>query len=279
MLINSHSMLLTSYNHYSRYNSLAMKSMERLSTGLRINRASDDASGLAMAERMSLESRALEQSVRNGQDLLSVMEIADKTLESGNSILQKVNELALKASSDTISDDDIKAISVEVNELLEEFDSITQNTQFNGRKLFDGTGDFSFKLAGSEDTQYFYFENIETFNLGTDSARLYTFKPGEANATLTKDSAKELIESVQLAMKTVRKERSLIGAEQNRMEFTINLAKEKSSILMKAESRIRDVDVAKETMELTKHQMLAQASMAMMAQGMQHQQSVLMLLR
>lgn len=267
------------YNHYSSHSKEVEKSLERLSSGIRINRASDDASGLMMADKMKVEVKALEQSVRNGQDLLSVIEIADKTMETGNSILQKVYELALKGSSDTINDDDLSAISKEINGLLEEFDSITQNAQFNGRKIFDGTGDFSFQLPGSQDTQYLYFENIETFNLGTDTAKLYTFKPWESNHVLTKDSAKELVESVQVAMKSVQKERSTIGAEQSRLEFTLNSAKERVGILMNAESRIRDVDVAKETMALTKNQMLSDVSMTMMAQSMQHQQSVLMLLR
>lgn len=267
------------FNHYSSHSKGVERSLERLATGQRINRASDDASGLIMADKMSVEIKALEQSVKNGQDLLSVIEVADKTLETGNSILNKVYELALKGSSDTIDDEALSAISIEINGLLEEFDSMTQNAQFNGRKIFDGTGDFSFSLPGSDNTQYLYFENIETFNLGTDSAKLYTYKPWESNHVLTRDSAKELVESVQVAMKTVQKERSIMGAEQNRINFTLDIAREKSAIFMKTESRIRDVDVAKETMELTKRQMLSDVSMSMMAQSMQHQQSVLMLLR
>ena len=143
MLINSQSMLLTSYNHYSRNNALATKSMERLSTGLRINKASDDAAGLSVSEKMRAQIRGLSQAERNVQDAKSLLDVADGATEQASNLLLRLKELSVKGANETLSEDDYKAISLEVNELVDQFHESINKVTFNGKGIFDSMYNFS----------------------------------------------------------------------------------------------------------------------------------------
>lgn len=284
MLINSQSMLLTSYNHYNQNNQLAMKSMERLSTGLRINRAADDAAGLSISEKMRSQIRGLSQAQQNVQDAKSLLDVADGAAGQASTILLRLKELSVKGSSETLSDDEYGAISVEVNELIEQFHDTTHNTTFNGKGIFDTMGNFSITVDEKGNSIQINFGYLGTDGLGgNDTEGIYRtmddFRTGGVSEIKSSKEAKDFLSVVDNVSKLVLAERAKIGAKSNRLDYTSNNINSQLKNITSTESRIRDVDVAKETMELTKRQMLSEVAMSMMAQGMQHQQSVLRLLQ
>ena len=284
MLINSQSMLLTSYNHYSRNNALATKSMERLSTGLRINKASDDAAGLSVSEKMRAQIRGLSQAERNVQDAKSLLDVADGATEQASNLLLRLKELSVKGANETLSEDDYKAISLEVNELVDQFHESINKVTFNGKGIFDSMYNFSIAVDEKGTAMQINFGYLGTDGLGgNDTEGIYRtmddFRSGGAVEIKSSKEAKDLLSVVDNVSKIVMTERTKIGAKSNRLDHTLNNLNNQIKNITNAESRIRDVDVAKETMELVKHQMLADVSMAMMAQGMKNHQSVLMLLR
>ncbi|AJD93757.1 hypothetical protein JMA_44400 (plasmid) [Jeotgalibacillus malaysiensis] len=280
MMINQHFSLLQAFNSYQTYTKRSQDSMTKLSTGSRINKASDDSSGLMMSERFRMQTRGIEQVQGNIQDAKSLIDVADGALDIMGETLGRVHELALKASNETLGADEKLAIQVEVNELLNEVDSIAGNTKFNGVILLNGDADIDVTVSADGSEMNLDIRNMATNNLGYTGTTLNLFKTGGTrDLTLNSSNAKLLASNVSKAIRQIATERGELGAKSNRLDFRVEGLKNEFSTIAKAESRIRDVDVAKETMELTKNQMLAQASMTMMAQGMQHQQSVLMLLR
>lgn len=284
MLINSQSMMLTSYHHYNKNHLLAMKSMERLSTGQRINRASDDAAGLSISEKMQSQIRGLSQAQRNVQDAKSLLDVADGAAGQASNILLRLKELSVKGSNETLSDDEYKAISVEVNELIDQFHDTTHNTTFNGKGIFDSMGNYSIAVDEKGNAVQINFGYLGTDGLGgNDTEGVYRtmddFRSGGVSEIKSSKEAKDFLSVVDNVSKLVLTERTKIGAKSNRLDYTMNNINSQIKNITSAESRIRDVDVAKETMELTKRQMLSEVAMSMMAQGMQHQQSVLRLLQ
>lgn len=280
MMINQHFSLLQAFNSYQTYTQRSQDSMTKLSTGSRINKASDDSSGLMMSEKFRMQTRGIEQVQGNIQDAKSLIDVADGALDIMGKTLGRVHELALKASNETLGSDEKLAIQVEVNELLNEVDSIAGNTKFNGVTLLNGDTDIDVTVSADGSEMNLDIRNMATNNLGYTGTTLNLFKTGGTrDLTLSSSNAKSLASNVSKAIRQIATERGELGAKSNRLDFRVEGLKNEFSTITKAESRIRDVDVAKETMELTKNQMLAQSSMTMMAQGMQHQQSVLMLLR
>jgi flagellin len=395
MRINHNIAALNTYRQLTAGSSAAAKNMEKLSSGLRINRAGDDAAGLAISEKMRGQIRGLEMAQKNSQDGISLIQTAEGALNEVHSILQRMRELAVQATNDTNTPDDRAELQKEVQQLKDEIDRIANNTEFNTKKLLNGdlssksfkddyaviaskTGDFNVvvtpavastindgdatsttvtsddtfvvkvtKYDASTDTYYYTITpestgvtgaetafqsggtNADTVDLGNgvtvdvdstaikvgDSFTVVTRKAENTNGATSKEltfqigsnsnqtlnvgiesmktadlhinnvdvstaaRATAAISTIDEAIKTVSAERSKLGAFQNRLEHTINNLGTASENLTAAESRIRDVDMAKEMMEFTKNNILSQAAQAMLAQANQQPQGVLQLLR
>ncbi|NGP45278.1 flagellin Hag [Bacillaceae bacterium SIJ1] len=288
MIINHNLPALNTHRQLSFNNTQTQSNMEKLSSGLRINRAGDDAAGLAISEKMRGQIRGLEQATRNAQDGISMIQTAEGAMNETHSILQRMRELAVQSSNDTNTDADRGELQKEFNELIDEIDRIAGDTEFNTKKLLDGSAaDVKFHI-GANATQNISLtiNNMDTTAMGTDGGgggvALNTLKVDPSTGTggiLTQTDADAAITTVNNAIETVSAERSKLGAYQNRLEHTINNLGTSAENLTAAESRIRDVDMAKEMMEFTKNNILSQASQAMLAQANQQPQGVLQLLR
>ncbi|MES9792250.1 flagellin Hag [Priestia megaterium] len=274
MRINHNITALNTYRQYNTANNAQAKSMEKLSSGMRINNAADDAAGLAISEKMRGQIRGLDQASRNAQDGVSMIQTGEGALNETHSILQRVRELAVQSSSDTNTADDRAEIQKEVDDLVSEVDRISGDTEFNTQKLLNGeggtSGTFTFQIGANKDqTIDVTLASMKASDLGIDGLDLGT----DASTSST------AIETIDGAIKKVSDERAQLGAKQNRLEHTINNLNASSENLTASESRIRDVDMAKEMMEQTKNSILSQASQAMLSQANQQPQNVLQLLR
>lgn len=258
-------------------------SMEKLSSGEKINRAGNDASGLAVSEKMRSQIRGLNQASRNVGDAVSFIQVSEGYLAETTDILQRIRELAVQGANGVYSDEDRMQIQVEVSQLVAEVDRIASSAQFNGMNLL--TGRFSkdsatvmqFQIGANVD------QNIRAY-IGTMTATALGLKgiQGEAENTISinsPDEANQTVSVIDEALRNVNKQRADLGAYQNRMEMAqkgINVAAENTQA---AESRIRDTDMANEMVNFTKNQILAQASTAMLVQANSQSQNVLALLR
>jgi flagellin len=242
------------------------KSMERLSSGYRINRAADDAAGLAITEKLRGQITGLAQAQRNAQDAISLVQTAEGSLTEVHSMLQRIRELAVQYKNGSLSASDRSAIQSEVNMLASEIERIGSTAQFNGIQLLNTMQTISFQV-GSEDGEII---TVSTISLGTAaSATVYSLNA--ANATD--------ISEIDKAIDTISSQRAQFGAVQNRLDHTLkNLAVYQEN-LQASESRIRDVDMAAEMVNFTKLQILQQSGTAMVAQANQLPQSVLQLLQ
>ena len=277
MIINHNMNALNAHRNMSINNTASGKSMEKLSSGLRINRAGDDAAGLSISEKMRGQIRGLDQASRNSQDGISMIQTAEGALQETQAILQRMRELAVQASNDTNVTADRTAIGVELTELGKEITRIKDNTQFNEQNILDGT-------AGTVNIQV-GANNGQNMELDFTTAGINLEDIENAVGTLDKDdvvdhgTATALIETINTQITAVSTGRSTLGAYQNRLEHTIKNLDNASENLTAAESRVRDVDMAKEMMSFSKNNILQQASQAMLAQANQQPQNVLQLLR
>ncbi|MBL5981259.1 flagellin [Petrotoga sp. 8T1HF07.NaAc.6.1] len=270
MRINHNLNALNAWRQLESANNAMGKSLEKLSSGLRINRAGDDAAGLSISEKMRAQIKGLDMAVKNAQDSISLIQTAEGALTETHAILQRMRELAVQAANDTNVDTDRQALQDEVDQLTEEITRIASNTEFNTQKLLDGTFTGKVFHIGANIDQ-----NIELSINTMNAAAL-----GVDNIVLTvQSSANAAIETINAAIEEVSTERSKLGAYQNRLEHTINNLQVSSENLTAAESRIRDVDMAREMMNYTKQQILLQSSNAMLAQANMVPQNVLQLLR
>jgi flagellin len=269
MRINHNIAALNTYRQLTAGTNAASKNMEKLSSGLRINRAGDDAAGLAISEKMRGQIRGLEMAAKNSQDAISLIQTAEGALNETHAILQRMRELAVQGANDTNTTADRNQIQQELNQLLSEINRIATTTQFNTKNLLDGSFTGTFQV-GANDGQVIALSitAMNTTGLGIGSISV----DSNANAS----ASMSLIDA---AIAKVSTERSKLGAYQNRLEHTINNLQTSAENLTAAESRIRDVDMAKEMMEFTKNNILTQAAQAMLAQANQQPQSVLQLLR
>ncbi|MEK4253366.1 flagellin N-terminal helical domain-containing protein [Ureibacillus sp. FSL K6-2830] len=281
MRINHNIAALNTHRQLGIANNAQLKSMEKLSSGLRINRAGDDAAGLSISEKMRGQIRGLQMASKNAQDGISMIQTAEGALNEVHSILQRMRELAVQAANDTNVDVDREAIAQELTELGKEITRIKETTQFNEQNLLDGTagdgsGSVTFQVGANKD-------QTMTVDFTTKGINLTDIETAVGSLTDTDvaDSATAtgLIETINDQIKEVSAGRSLLGATQNRLEHTIANLDNAAENLTAAESRIRDVDMAKEMMEQTRASILAQASQAMLAQANQQPQGVLQLLR
>jgi flagellin len=270
MRINNNIMAMNANRQLGINNTSLSKSLEKLSSGYRINRAGDDAAGLSISEKMRAQIRGLQMASKNAQDGISLIQTAEGALDEVHSILQRMRELAVQAANDTNEDTvDRQAIQDEINQLLEEITGIADRTEFNTQKLLDGS--FTDKVfhigANIDQNMTVSISGINPTDLGIDSVSL-----------ATQTDANNAIETINSAINKVSTIRSELGAIQNRLEHTIKNLDNAAENLSAAESRIRDVDMAKEMMEFTKQSILQQAATAMLAQANQVPQSVLKLL-
>jgi flagellin len=254
----------------------AAKAMEKLSSGYRVNRAADDAAGLAISEKMRAQIGGLAQAQRNAQDAVSLVQTGEGALNEVHSMLQRVRDLKIQYSSGVLSDDDKKAIAAEVQQLGKEVSDIAGKTEFNGLKLLDGQS-FTFTVgANSADTV-----KIDTVTLSGASGVADLISAGNAPDV---DAASAVlnaldVDEIDTMIKNVSTARSTFGAVQNRLEHRLNNLATYQENLVASESRIRDVDMASEMVNFTKLQILQQAGTSMLAQANQAPQGVLSLLR
>lgn len=251
----------------------AGKATEKLSSGLRINRAGDDAAGLAISEKMRGQIRGLNQASRNAQDGISLIQTAEGALNETHAILHRMKELTVQAANDTNVTVDKDNLQLEVVELQNEINRIAEQTQFNTRTLLNGeSSSLTFQIGANKDqTIKLGIGSMTTAGLSLDKLSI-----GGAN---TASAISGQIETIDKALDKVSKERAKLGANQNRLEHTIANVDNASENLQAAESRVRDVDMAKEMMNFSKNNILQQAAQAMLAQANQAPQGILQLLR
>ena len=239
--------------------------MERLSSGYRINRAADDAAGLAISEKMRAQIRGLTQAQRNAQDGVSLVQTAEGALQTVHSMLQRVRELAVQYKNGTLSAANQSAIQSEVFQLASEISRIGATTMFNGITLLNaGATTVSFQVGANDGETIGIAMITLTTAVGTNYYNL---------------GASTDVSEIDAAIDAVSSQRAALGAVQNRLDYSLDNMGIYQENLVAAESRIRDVDMAQETVELTKNQILAQAGTAMLAQANQAGQGVLSLLR
>jgi flagellin len=261
--INSNVDAVQAHRHLSATSDAISKSMERLSSGLRINKAADDAAGLGISEKMRSQIRGLAQAQRNIQDGVSMVQTAEGNLDEVHSILQRVRELAVQYRNGSLSAAGKGAIQSEVDQLSQEITRIGNAAVFNGVSLLSGTSSVTFQVgANDNETIAISFSNLAT-------------AVGNAFSNMATAS----LAAIDAAVDAVSAMRSGLGAVQNRLEHALSVTGVYQENLTSAESRIRDVDMAEEMVTLTKNQILQQAGTAMLAQANQAPQSVLTLLR
>jgi flagellin len=248
--------------------------MERLSSGLRINRAADDAAGLAVSEEMRTQIRGMKVASRNALDGVSLVQVADGALSGVNEALQRVRDLAVQAANGTLTDLQRGNLDQEVQSIIAEMARVASDTEFNGVKILSG----SVATAAS----------AITLQVGANGSQVIAFTVATMTASdlgisglsvSTAASATSAIASIDAAIRTVNSQRASMGAIQNRLEQTISRLELTSENLQAAESRIRDADMASEMIDYTRNQILQQSGTAMLAQANQAPQSILQLLQ
>ncbi len=262
------------------------KDIEKLSSGMRINRAGDDASGLAVSEKMRAQIRGLNQASTNASNGISFIQVAEAYLQETTDIMQRIRELAVQASNGIYSAEDRMQIQVEVSQLVAEVDRIASSAQFNGMNLLTGrfaredgensiTGSMWFHIGANMD------QRIRVY-IGTMTAHALGVRDLSDNRTMTIETAEEAnhsIGTIDEALKKINKQRADLGAYQNRLEMTVVGIDVAAENLQASESRIRDADMAKQMVEYTRNQILNQSGTAMLAQANSNTQLVLSLLR
>ncbi|PKR86279.1 flagellin [Heyndrickxia camelliae] len=270
MIINHNIAALNTLNRLNTASNAQSKSMEKLSSGMRINRAGDDAAGLAISEKMRGQIRGLDQAARNSQDGISLIQTAEGALNETHDILQRMRELAVQGGNDTNTSDDRTQIQTELNQLMSEIDRIADTTEFNTKNLLGGSFSATLQVGAN---------NGQIINFGISAMNTTGLGINTGISVGSNASASTSISAIDAAITKVSTQRANLGALQNRLEHTINNLSTSSENLTAAESRIRDVDMAKEMMNQTKSGILAQAAQAMLAQANQQPQGVLQLLR
>ena len=272
MRIQNNIAAMNAHRALGNNNTATAKSLEKLSSGFKINRAGDDAAGLAISEKMRSQIKGLETAQLNANDGISMVQTAEGALTEVHSMLNRMVELATKSANGTIETTvDRSAIQAEVTALSSEIDRIATHTKFNGTALLSGANTAVTFQVGETSAQTISVSltNMSSASLSVNSTTLVS----------TQTLASAAIATINTAINKVSTQRAAFGAVQNRLEHTINNLSVTSENLTAAESRIRDVDMAKEVMSFTKNNILSQAAQSMLAQANQQPQGVLQLLR
>ncbi|WP_195946140.1 flagellin [Paraclostridium bifermentans] len=299
MRINTNMNAMIATNQMAKNTALSGKSMEKLSTGLRITKAGDDAAGLAISEKMRAQIKGMEQADRNVQDGISMVQTAEGALEEAGNIAQRMRELGVQAGNETLSTEDRAKIGEELKQLSGEMGKIADETKFNGNRILatetiktttTGTGtaavtttntivdttatsgpSFAIQAGANSETR-----TINSINLANTA---HTIENSANLSVKDKAAANALVKELDTALESINTGRANLGAMQNRLEYTSSNLTTSTENLSAAESRIRDVDVAKEMVNLSKLNILNQASQAMVGQAKQQPESVAQLLR
>ena len=286
MIINHNMSAMFSQRSTNATNLSAQKNMEKLSSGMKINRAGDDASGLAVSEKMRSQIRGLNQASTNALNGISFIQTTEGYLNETTDIVQRIRELAVQSSNGIYSAEDRMQIQVEVSSLIAEVDRIASSAQFNGMNMLTGrfardtgenvvTGSMWLHIGANMDQRtQVYIGTMTSMALGLRNVGDETIMSLE-----TPDEANRAIGTLDEALKKINKQRADLGAYQNRLDMTVKGLDIGAENLQAAESRIRDTDMANQMVEFTKDQVLSQAGMAMLAQANQSSQNVLSLLR
>ena len=286
MIINHNMSALYSNRTLGVTNNATTKNMEKLSSGMKINRAGDDASGLAVSEKMRSQIRGLNQAATNAQNGISFIQTTEGFLQSTTDIVQRIRELAVQSSNGIYTDEDRMQIQVEVSQLIAEVDRIASQAQFNGMNMLTGrfakptgentvTASMWLHIGANMDQRAQVFIGTMT----SQALNLRNIGDEQIMSLASPDDANRAIGTLDEALKKINKQRADLGAYQNRLEYTVNGLNIGAENLQASESRIRDTDMAKEMVEFTKNQVLTQAGTAMLAQANQSTQSVLSLLQ
>jgi len=269
MRIQNNITAINSHRQYGINNWNIGKNMEKLSSGYRINRAADDAAGLAISEKMRAQIRGLNMASKNSQDAVSLVQVAEGGMQTIQDILQRMRELAVQAASDTNVQLDREAMDLEIQQLIEEIDQITELTEFNEMPLLDGSFTNKVIQAGAnvDQTMIIEIKSMSATGLDIDSIDVNT-----------RQAANDSLVAITAALNDVSMARAHLGAYQNRLEHKIRALDNAAENIAAAESRIRDADMAKMMTEFTKNNILFQASTAMLAQANALPQGVLQLL-
>ena len=257
--------------------------IEKLSSGLRINRAGDDASGPAVSEKMRSQIRGLNQASRNASDGISFIQTTEGYLQTSQDILQRMRELAVQSANGIYTAEDRMQIQVEISQLVDEVDRIASHAQFNGMNLL--TGRFALDTGENVVTASMYFQiganmdQRERVYIGTMTAQALGLRDDQTIMSLSSpDSANTSIGVLDSALRAINKQRADLGSYQNRLTMAVQGIDVAAENLQASESRIRDVDMAAEIVDFTRNQILVQASTAMLAQANAQSQTVLQLL-
>ena len=281
MRINTNVAAMNTYSRLTAANTAKSNSLAKLSSGSRINKAGDDAAGLAISEKMKSQIGGLTQAKRNAQDGISLVQTAEGALNETHSILERMRDLAVQGGNGTLTDDDKGAINKELKALHEELKRIADTTEFNGKKLFtqskDKAATFTFQIGANKDqTLTVTIGHMDGSSLLKAASAAFVLQTA---GNKTGMAAGAMIASIDDAIKTVSAQRASLGAVQNRLEHTINNLTTTTENLSDANSRIRDVDMAEEMMTFTKSNILSQAATSMLAQANAMPNSVLNLLQ
>lgn len=273
MRVQHNVMAMNAYRNYNNNNSALSKNLEKLSSGYKINRAGDDAAGLAISEKMRAEITGLDVAQDNAQDGISLIQTAEGALSEVHDMLNRMYELTSKAENGTLNDTNRSEIQKEIKALSDEIDRIANTTKFNGETLFDTAAGKAVKLKIGAGTDA---ENTLTITIDCATSDALTVNDVSAGAAASASGSLTIIEA---AIDKVSSIRGTLGAAQNRLEHTINNLAVTEENLTNAESSIRDTDVADEMMAYTKNNILIQSAQAMLAQANQVPQGVLQLLQ
>ena len=283
MIINHNMSAAFASRQRGSVNEALRGNVEKLSSGMRINRAGDDASGLAVSEKMRSQIRGLQQASRNASNGVSFIQATEGYLQETQDILHRIRELSVQSANGIYTNEDRMQIQVEVSQLVDEIDRVASHAQFNGMNML--TGRFAQDTGNNTVTASMYFQiganmdQRERVYVGTMTAGSLGITDGQNPISIsTPDNANAAIGRLDAALQTVNKQRADLGAYQNRLEMAIGGIDIAAENLQAAESRIRDTDMASQMVEFTKNSILLQSSTAMLAQANQIPQSVLQLL-
>ncbi|URN96099.1 MAG: flagellin FliC [Candidatus Pristimantibacillus lignocellulolyticus] len=268
MFINTNVGAMNAHRNLTSNNGAMNKTMEKLSSGYRINRAADDAAGLAISEKMRYQINGMNQAQRNAQDGISLIQTAEGALTETHAMLQRINTLANQSKNGTYSSSDRTKLNLEVTQLVSEINNIATGTKFNGISLLASAGSITFQTG---------VNNTDTISVATTRMTASAIGLGTLSISSVA-AASTAIASVATAIETVSTQRATFGAVQNRLEHTVNNLGVNKENLSAAHSRIRDADMAAEMTNFTKNQILVQAGTSMLAQANSVPQNVLKLL-
>ena len=289
MRINTNISAMQANSSMAKNSALAGSSMEKLSTGLAINKAGDNAAGLAISEKMRAQIRGMEQADKNVQDGISLVQTAEGALAEAGDIVQRMRELGVQAGNSTLNDSDRANINAELNQLGEELMKISHETKFNDKQIFGNGANFTIQAGANNETRVIEGVDLKSI-LTTAQNGKEVFLNGaqiDAQGAVTgvaidiSDEAKSVkfVESANAVLESITTKRATLGAKQNRLEATASNLSTSIENLSSAESRIRDTDVAKEIVKLSKLNLLTQTSQSMVAQAKSQPENIISLLR